>query len=351
MKTVITRRYTRAVPLVAAGLAVTLLGACSSGSDSSTESAETAAETTTEVVENEVVENEVVESDAAPASSDDCTYYWLAANITNPFYVEGKKGWDDAAAALGVNAELVGPLDADVTQQVSQLDQMIAQADATCGILLYAIDYNAMGPVLQRVKEAGIPVINGNGDSEDKSIRDAFVGTDNAALGRAGASLACEALGGKGKVGIVSFITAQNHQERVAGFQEGVAANCPDVEILPVSPNDGTAEGAFAAANGLLTANPDVALIWATDAGSPGVARAVEERGVQGKVIVVGTDRTPEQIDAIKRGTVAATITQDTEAEEWVALHYLKWLRDGKAVPEVTITEAKVINADNVDSL
>lgn len=342
------RRFIRVAPLVAAGLAVTLLGACSSGGDSSAEATDTAAEA---APAEETMAEEAPAEEAAPAASDDCTYYWLAANITNPFYVEGKKGWDGAAAELGVNAELVGPQDADVTQQVSQLEQMIAQKDGTCGILLYAIDYNAMGPVLKKVKDAGIPIINGNGDSEDKSIRDAFVGTDNKALGRAGAALACEALGGKGQVGIVSFITAQNHQERVAGFEEGVKAGCPDVEILPVAPNDGTAEGAFAAANGLLTANPDVNLIWATDAGSPGVARAVEERGAAGKVIVVGTDRTPEQIDAIKRGTVTATITQDTTAEEWIALHYLKWLRDGKSVPEVTITEAKVITADNVDSL
>lgn len=333
MKVGSTNRLTRVAPLVAAALAVTLLSACSSGGTSSTEASAPAAVS------------------EAPAASEDCTYYWLAANITHPFYVEGKKGWDEAAAALGVNAELVGPQDADVTQQVSQLEQMIAQKDGTCGILLYAIDYNAMGPVLKKVTEAGIPIINGNGDSEDKAIRNAFVGTDNKALGLAGAVLACEALGGKGQVGIVSFITAQNHQERVAGFEEGIKAGCPDVEVLPVAPNDGTAEGAFAAANGLLTANPDVKLIWATDAGSPGVARAVEERGVQGKVLVIGTDRTPEQLDAIKRGTVTATITQDTTSEEWIALHYLKWLRDGRSVPETTITEAFVITADNVDSL
>lgn len=343
-----TRRLTRVAPLIAAGLAITVLGACSSGGDSGTEAADTAAE---EAPAEEAPAEEAPAEETMAAAADDCTYYWLAANTTHPFYVEGKKGWDEAAAALGVNAELVGPQDADVNAQVSQLEQMIAQKEGTCGVLLYAIDYNAMGPVLKKVRDAGIPIINGNGDSEDKTIRDAFVGTDNKALGRAGAALACEALGGKGQVGIVSFITAQNHQERVAGFEEGVKANCPDVEVLPVAPNDGTAEGAFAAANGLLTANPDVNLIWATDAGSPGVARAVEERGAQGKVLVVGTDRTPEQIDAIKRGTVTATITQDTTAEEWIALHYLKWLRDGKSIPEVTITEAKVITADNVDSL
>lgn len=346
MKVKSQRRLIRVAPLLAAGMAITLLGACSSGGDTSTEATESQTDETEVVAEEAEV---VVEEPVAPAC--DGTYYWLAANITNSFYVEGLKGWNEAAAALGVNAELVGPQEADVTQQVSQLEQMIAQGDATCGVLLYAIDYNAMGPVLAKVREAGIPIINGNGDSEDKSLRDAFVGTDNPSLGIAGAGLACEALGGKGQVGIVSFITAQNHQERVAGFEEGIAANCPDVEILPVAPNDGTAEGAFAAANALMTANPDINLIWATDAGSPGVARAVEERGLAGKVLVVGTDRTPEQIDAIKRGTVTATITQDTIAEEWIALHYLKWLKDGRSIPEVTITEAKIITADNVDSL
>lgn len=331
-----------------AAATVTVLAGCSSSSTSESSSAAPAPSSAAEAT---AAGSAGPAESAAPAVSDDCTYYWLAANTTHPFYVEGKSGWDAAASELGVQAELVGPQDSDVTQQVSQLEQMIAQKDGTCGILLYAVDYNAMTPVLQKVREAGIPIINGNGDSEDKGLRDAFVGTDNAALGRAAADLACESLGGQGQVGIVSFITAQNHQERVAGFEEEIKAKCPDVEVLPVAPNDGSTEGAFAAANGLLTANPDVNLIWATDAGSPGVARAVEERGVTDTVKVVGTDRTPEQIDAIKRGTVLATITQDTATEEYVALHYLNWLRNGRAVPDETITAAFVITADNVDTL
>jgi ABC-type sugar transport system substrate-binding protein len=68
-------------------------------------------------------------------------------------------------------------------------------------------------------------------------------------------------------------------------------------------------------------------------------------------VLVIGTDRTPEQIAAIKDKTVLATITQATEVEEYVSLYYLKWLRDGKGVPDVTITPAFVIDASNVDTL
>ena len=329
---------------VAALSAIALVSACSSSATSTGEGSAPAASAPASAAAPAA-------SEAAAAPSDDCTYYWMAANITNPFYVEGLKGWNSAAEELGVTAELVGPMDADVTQQVSQLEQMVASKEGTCGVLVYAVDYNAMTPVLTKLREAGIPVVNGNGDSEDKSLRNAFVGTDNAALGRSAAGLACTSLNGKGTVGVVSFITAQNHQERVAGFEEGIKAGCPDVVILPVSPNDGTAEGAFAAANGLITANPDVNLIWATDAGSPGVARAVKERDLVGKVLVIGTDRTPEQIAAITDGTVLATITQATEVEEYVSLHYLKWLRDGKGVPDVTITPAFVIDASNVDTL
>lgn len=334
------RRYA-AIAAALAGAALVLSGCTSEGAS------DTAAE------ETAVAEAPAEEAPAeeAPAASDDCTYYWLAANITHPFYVEGKAGWNKAAEELGVKAELVGPLDPDVQQQVAFLEQIIAQPDQTCGLYMYAIDYNTVGPIMKKVREAGIPVINGNGDSEDKTIRDAFIGTDNVALGRAGSVLACEALGGKGTVGIVSFITAQNHQERVRGFEEGITANCPDVKVLPVSPNDGTAEGAFTAANGLITSNPDVNLIWATDAGSPGVARAVEERDLVGKILVVGTDRTAEQIEAIKKGVVSATITQDTTTENYVGLYMLDWLRKGLQVPDTVITKSVVIDANNVDTL
>lgn len=276
-------------------------------------------------------------------------YIWIAANTGHPFYAEGKAGWDAAGKMLGVGkAQLTGPLTSDVQQQVTMMEQAIANPN-TAGILLYPVDYTAIGPVAQKARDAGIPVVLGNGDAPDRSWRDAFVGTDNFALGRAAADLVSQALNGKGKVGIVSFITAQNHQDRVKGFEDRLKEAYPDLEVVGIAPEDGSPEKEAAAARAFLQAHPDVNLLWTTDAGSGIVANVIKEFGLEGKVLSVGTDRTTDQLDAVEDGTVYATITQDTYCEQFTSLVYL-WLAYNNlcSLPDVTITKPLIINKDNV---
>jgi len=292
----------------------------------------------------------------APARSSqsvptaDQEYVWIAANVAHPFYTEGKAGWDAAARYLGVKAQLVGPVTADVQAQVTMMEQAIAKP-TTGGILLYPVDVASIAPIARKAMDAGIAVILGNGDyPSDKSVRDAFVGTANVQLGAAAAGLVAEALGGKGKVGIVSFATADNHKQRIQGFQDQVKAKYPDIEVIGIAPEDGTPESAKRAAAAFLQANPTVNLLWATDASSGAVAQAIKEAGLAGKVLSVGTDRTAEQLDAIRDGTVYATIAQDTFAEEFVSLNFLYWKYNKMTtLPDETITRPLVITKANVD--
>jgi ribose transport system substrate-binding protein len=278
-------------------------------------------------------------------------YIWVAANVSHPFYAEGKAGWDAAAKSLGVKATLAGPENPDVQQQIALIEAAIAKP-TTAGILIYSVNDDALEPVLIKARAAGIPVISGNGEIKDHSARDAFVGTANSALGASAADLVGKALNGKGKVGIVSFITAQNHQERVKGFKDELAAKFPGIEVVGVASEDGTPQSETTAAATFLQAHPDVNLLWTTDAGSGFVAQVIKDQGLQGKVLAVGTDRTAEQIAAIKDGTVYATITQDTFAEEWTALYFLYWkYNQMSSISDTCITNPAVITKDNVAAM
>ena len=259
-------------------------------------------------------------------------------------------GTDDFLSKPVNKAELLGPLTGDVQQQVTMMEQLIANPN-TAGILLYPVDYTAIGPVAQKARDKGITVILGNGDAEDKTWRDAFVGTDNLSLGRAAADLVAKTLNGKGKVGIVSFITAQNHQDRVKGFQDRLKEAYPGIEVVGIAPEDGSLEKEAAAARAFLQAHPDVNLLWTTDAGSGVVANVIKEFNLQGKVLSVGTDRTTDQLDAIQDGTVSSTITQDTYAEQFISLLYL-WLayNNLSSLPDTTVTKPLIITKDNIDS-
>ncbi|MBV9217993.1 MAG: substrate-binding domain-containing protein [Methylobacteriaceae bacterium] len=288
---------------------------------------------------------------AAKVPAAEQEYIWVAANVSHPFYAEGKAGWEAAAKSLGVKAQLVGPENPDVQQQITLIEAAIAKP-TTAGILIYSVNDDAIEPVLNKARAAGIPVITGNGELKDRSARDAFVGTANSALGATAADLVGKALNGKGKVGIVSFITAQNHQERVQGFKDELKAKFPDIEVIGIASEDGTPQSETTAAATFLQAHPDVNLLWTTDAGSGFVAQVIKEQGLQGKVLAVGTDRTAEQLAAIEGGTVYATIVQDTFAEEWTALYFLYWKYNAmSSISDTCITKPAVVTKDNVASM
>jgi ribose transport system substrate-binding protein len=274
-------------------------------------------------------------------------YVWVAANIADPFYAIGNSAWRTAARTLGVKVSLVGPQTADVSQQVSIMRQLIAKP-TTAGILMYAIDYHALQPIMIQARKAGIPVIDGNGDWTNHAVRDAFVGTANQALGSSAADVVGQLLKGKGSIGIVSLITAQNHQERVAGFKAELKAKYPNIKILGIAAEDGTPSVEQKAAGAFLSAHPNVNLLWTTDAGSAYVATQVKQQGLAGKVKLVGTDRSPAEIAGICSGEVYATITQDTYSEEYTSLNFLYWLYNKKAtVPDSTITKPAIVTKKN----
>src|SRR6202051_5148711 len=70
-------------------------------------------------------------------------YIWVAANVSHPFYAEGKAGWDAAAKSLGVKATLAGPENPDVQQQIALIEAAIAKP-TTAGILIYSVNDDAL---------------------------------------------------------------------------------------------------------------------------------------------------------------------------------------------------------------
>src|SRR5262249_11510159 len=89
---------------------------------------------------------------------------------------------------LAASPRFVGPENPDVQQQIALIEAAVAKP-TTAGILIYSVNDDAIVPVLNKARAAGIPVITGNGELKDKSARDAFVGTANSALGATAADL------------------------------------------------------------------------------------------------------------------------------------------------------------------
>jgi ribose transport system substrate-binding protein len=250
-------------------------------------------------------------------SNEEYIYVSMMGNLE--FFNAHKYGWEWAGDTLGVKATYVGPPDFDVNAQIAAFDQAIARNPK--GIVVFAVD-PALIPEIDKAADAGIPVVTILGDLPD-SKRIAFVGSHQYDLGYVGGVHLADALGGEGKVAILSIPGTQMFDDREAGFRAAFNAY-PGIEVVQVGDTKADTATAISVAKDILTANPDLAAFVGTDSTAGiGAATAVSEAGRSGDVKVVAMDRNSDVLQAIVDGTLTGTVAQDDAAMAFWGLQTL----------------------------
>jgi len=177
-------------------------------------------------------------------------------------------------------------------------------------------------PSIDKATDAGIPVVTILGDQPD-SKRIAYVGSRQRDLGYTGGKAIAEAMGGKGKVAILSIIGVQMFDDREAGYREAFA-DYPDIEVVQVGDTKADTVTSVNVAKDILQRNPDLNAFVGTDSTAGiGAATAVEEAGKVGQVLVVAMDRNSDILQKIKDGTLTGTVAQDDAAMAFWCLQVL----------------------------
>ena len=246
--------------------------------------------------------------EAASADVGDQLYVFLPKSLDNPYWDNCRKGMEDLAAELGVQAEFLGPDTADAAKQVGIFESVIARKPA--GIAVSPNDPATMTAPIAAAMAAGIPVFAWDADAPD-SERIAYIGTNNVTAGRVAGEEMAKAIDGAGQVAILhGSLTAANANERVQGFEEAIA-NYPDIEIVAIEPTEDSLATALSKAESLLQAYPDLkAFYGVTGSGVPGAAGAVKQANKCGEVQVVGFDVVPQGIEAMNEGCAQVLISQ-----------------------------------------
>jgi len=296
---------------------------------------------------------------SARAAQSDETYVWLGAVTAIAFWIDGKQGFEAAGKALGVKTEYLGPVEYDAVAQLKVLEELIARKPA--GIMIFPADDQSLNEPMKRAMKAGIPVVIVNHDVNDPTARYGFIGPDNRGVGRTGGKMAVKMLNGKGKVAFMTT-TSPAHGIRVAGYKD-IFEKHPDIKI--VAEIDEKSDPAYGLTVGtqLIQAHPDLDMIIGIDAtAGAATARALKETGKAGKIRVGAMDRDDDMLPYIKDGTIEYTLAQNSVMEEWVALHYLYWLKHNSIpafpdwmkagapqCPWTTDTGVTVVTKENVD--
>src|SRR4051812_16550594 len=227
------------------------------------------------------------------------------------FFVSIHAGVDAAAKEFHIRTLWNGPKEeADYARQIQIVDSMVAQrVDA---LAISATDERALAAPVERAIAAGIPVTVFDSGVNVENYT-SFIATDNYGAGCKAARRLAALIGGRGKVGMVMHKpggTSTVLRER--GFEDTVAKEFPSITIAARQFGMSDPAKSLTAAENILTAQTDLAGLFASsEPSSLGAIQAVRSRGLSKKLKLITFDSSEEHIAALKEGTIDVMLVQD----------------------------------------
>jgi ribose transport system substrate-binding protein len=247
-------------------------------------------------------------------------FIFVAANTSLPYWQEAKAGFMDAARGLGVKAEFTG---SDTYSPQEELEAFQKAVDKhPSGIAVSPARPEVFKDAIDAAVKSGIPVICVDSDAPE-SRRILFVGTDNYQAGMISGQRIGELMHGKGQVVVITIPGQLNLDERVRGLSEALK-KYPGVKISRTLDDKGDPRSANDQISSLLDAKEKIDGIVCVEAsGGPGAAEALHRLNLGGKIPIVAMDKTPETLDFIADGVIAATVSQKPYTMAFYGLRFL----------------------------
>ena len=272
------------------------------------------------------------------------------------FYITMSKGVNAAAARYGIKVVQQDPEKFDVTVSAPIVEALITKGEIKA-LVTAPNDKQQSIPVLQKANDAGIPVITvdtfiGDGDYANGEVKFplTYIGSDNVE----GGYIACSALADKLGSGAKIYISNVNPgisttDQREEGCKN--AAKDKGLEVVRVDYNNNSANTAQEQTAAVLTANPDIKGMFATNTfGAQGAGTAIENAGLKGAVEVVLFDAGAANIEFLKAGTVSMVIAQKpADMGYYGVITAIANARGVTSMPKRVPTGYAVITKDNVD--
>lgn len=289
-------------------------------------------------------------SGSSPASSKRVDVIVKATD--SQFWQAMLAGAQAAGKDYGVQVGLFGATsEADVSDQVSLVENSISRGvDA---IVLAPSSSQALNGVIDRARAQGIKVITV--DTHATTASDGFIGTDNVKAGSQAADRLGETLQKKGITSGQVFIESsvagvQSLLDRDSGFQTELKARFPGLQIIAHRYNNNDTPTALSQTNDMLSANPGLVGIYAdNNVSADGVAQSLQENKAQNRIVAVGFDSDPQEIGALKNGSLQAIVVQNPYFFGYQGVLAAAMAAEGRFPPPSLDPGAVLVDASNLN--
>ena len=296
--------------------------------------------------QEEEANNDAVSEKEDGVQSKTYTFGYSCINMNNPFFIalENSLRTDlEAAGHTLITKDAAGKMD---TQNV-QIDELIeADVDA---IFLSPVDWIAVTDSVQKIKDAGIKLINIDTEVQVFDQVDAFVGSNNKQAGKLCGKDLLERMPEGGKVLILECPDRNSINDRIKGFEEAIAKK--GFEVIARINAKSDLNVALEEVDKALEAYPDIDVIMCgNDPAALGALVAVNAEGRK-DIIIYGIDGSPEVKKEIAKenSLIVASVAQSTKQMGQEAAKVALNMMAGEEFEKNTYLDTFIINHDNVE--
>jgi ribose transport system substrate-binding protein len=274
---------------------------------------------------------------------------FLPPAMISPYYASCIKGAQPVAQSLGYKLLIASPeKESDYDAQVRLVEDMITRG--VKGVILCAINADAIVTAVKKCNAAGIPVVMFN--TQDKLAGgkvDSYVRYDQYAGGAKMADFVGQQFNGKANVAIIEGLPSVHTTSRKGGFIDEAKKKYPGIKIVATQPGDWEREKGMNAAANMLQAHPEIDVFFSLcDEMGLGAVKAIEQAGSKAKV--VSFDGNPNAIETIKAGSsMLATLSINGIETGKLCVQALDKIIKGQKVDEIINVETVVVTPQNAD--
>lgn len=261
------------------------------------------------------------------------------STLNNPFFVTLRDGAEEAAKKAGVNIDIADAQN-DSSKQLSDVEDMIQSGVDV--LLINPTDSEAVVTAVQAANDANIPVITLDRGAEGGEVV-SHIASDNAAGGEMAAEYILEQVKKDAKVvelqGIAGTSAARDRGEGFNNKAEG------QLDIVARQPADFDRAKGLSVMENILQSQSEIDAVFAhNDEMALGALEAIESSGRD--ILVVGFDGTDGAIEAVKNGTLSATIAQQPTEIGKVGVETAVKVANGENVEAEIPVELKLVTQD-----
>jgi len=285
---------------------------------------------------------------AANAAGEDIVF--IQGVKGDGFYITMDCGVRAEAKKLGAKVTTEGPAKFDATLSRPILEAVVAKKPDA--ILIAPNDVNAMQKPLEAAAKKGIKIVLVDTTVKNPKFAVSEISSNNLAGGAAAFKAVQQLVPGGGKVlgiGVKPGISTTDARDK--GFKDAAEASGGKYTFIGQEYSDNEPSKAAQITTAAIAANPDLKAIFASNLFSAqGAATGIKQAGKEGEIVVIGFDAGPDQVAALKDGTVQALIAQQPYNIGVQGVQQaVKALKGQKTKKKIT-TGFTILTKNNVDS-